>query len=346
MQAEKLNNYNHAYEKIKNCGVVTKYNNELRSLYMEAYGLTIAEINDIENSASTMEGLTIHNMNHTLYKLGYKPLQATTTATETTSNVIPLTTIPMAEEVNENGLQISENVTLNTMEHCQQYWNNTKQTNIVIPSRVINATKKPPISTLTAISILSAKEGGNTIDNSGKGARIMNTTRIDKLYKCLTGIRTPKGKPIKPSTITTHIKKLQKLKSNEFQLATLKNEQGTEGTYYKLDYSEGFVLIDLRVLHYMLENYEDSLIQAYIILLWNCREGWAQLTREQMAVHMGLTEHSDKQTKKYMDTLVSDGFIETREQYQAIKVFDKVTGLPKSITKPYYEYKIVNINEL
>ena len=95
----------------------------------------------------------------------------------------------------------------------------------------------------------------------------------------------------------------------------------------------------------MFTMYADNLIQAYIIFLWNCREGWAQLTREQMAQHLGLTIHSDKQAKMIMDKLVMDGFIEQRTQYHTIQAVDNATGTPRAYTVPYYEYRVVNIEE-
>jgi hypothetical protein len=241
---------------------------------------------------------------------------------------------------NRKEIQFSSSVKLPSMDYCQEYWK-TSQTTILVPSKYINTTKKPPISTLIGISTLSGKEGCYTIDQSGKGARIMSIKRIKKLYENLTETRK-----IKSSTINSHIRKLTKLKTKEFEFVTLVTPQGSEEQYYKLDYSDGFVLIDLRIIHYMLTCYSDNLIQAYIVFLWNCRSGWSQLTREQMAVHLGLTMHSDKQAKMIMDKLVLDGFVEQRTQYHSVPIVDKTTGIPKSITMPYFEYRVVTLDEI
>lgn len=244
------------------------------------------------------------------------------------------------ELYNKKEFQISPTVKLPSLEYCQSYWSTT-QSNIVVPSRHINTMKKPPISTLIGISAMSGIEDGLTTDYSGKGARIMSIKRINKLYKNLIETRQ-----IKPRTIESHIRKLLKLKNKEFEFVTLETPQGSEEQYYRLDYSDGFVLIDLRIMHYMFTCYSDNIIQAYIIFLWNCRNGWSQLTREQMAQHLGLTQHSDKQAKIIMDKLVLDGFIEQRTQYHGVQVVDKVTGIPKTITMPYYEYRVVSIDEI
>ena len=244
------------------------------------------------------------------------------------------------ETSNQKEIKFSETVVLPSMEYCQKYWSTT-QSNIVVPSKHINSTKKPPISTVIGVSAMSGKQGVNTIDGTGKGARIMSIKRINKLYKNLTETRK-----IKPRTIESHIRKLIKLKTKEFEFVTLETPQGSEEQYYRLDYSDGFVLIDLRVMHYMFTCYSDNIIQAYIVFLWNCRNGWSQLTREQMAQHLGLTQHSDKQAKIIMDKLVLDGFIEQRTQYHGVQVVDKITGIPKTITMPYYEYRVVSIDEI
>ena len=245
------------------------------------------------------------------------------------------------ETSNQKEIKFSETVVLPSMEYCQKYWSTT-QSNIVVPSKHINSTKKPPISTVIGVSAMSGKQGVNTIDGTGKGARIMSIKRINKLYKNLTETRQ-----IKPRTIESHIRKLIKLKTKEFEFVTLETPQGSEEQYYRLDYSDGFVLIDLRIMHYMFTCYSDNIIQAYIVFLWTCKNGcWAQLTREQMAQHLGLTQHSDKQAKIIMDKLVLDGFIEPRTQYHGVQVVDKITGIPKTITMPYYEYRVVSIDEI
>lgn len=237
-------------------------------------------------------------------------------------------------------LELSETVVLSSMDYCQDYWK-TKQTKITVPSRHINGTKKAPIVPLVGVSIMSGKEDGNSFDFTGKGARIMNVKRIDKLYCNLLELRK-----IKPSTINAHIKKLLKLKTKEFEFINSDDNKHDGEQYYKLDYSDGFVTIDLRIIHYMLSCYKDNIIQAYIALLWICRNGWTQLTREQMARYLGLTIHSDKQAKIIMDKLVSDGFIENRTKYQYKQVIDKLTGIPKSIIIPYYEYRIIDLYEV
>ena len=47
-----------------------------------------------------------------------------------------------------------------------------------------------------------------------------------------------------------------------------------------------------------------------------------------------------------MDKLVLDGFIEQRSQYRPVTVVDKTTGIPKTITMPYYEYRVVTLDEV
>lgn len=254
------------------------------------------------------------------------------------------------EEINENieddfidldqvEISFSDNVKLPSMNFVQEFWE-TKQNEIVVPTKEINATKKPPISTLIATSVMSAKEGGNTQDRTGKGSRIMNVKRLNKMYENLINTRN-----IKPSTINSHMRKLLKLKSKEFEFITLENGKGSNEQYYKLDYSDGFVLVDLRIVHYMFTCYSDNMIQAYLIFLWNCREGWSQVTREQMAQHLGLTIHSDKQAKMIMDKLVMDGFVEQKLAYKTIQIVDEF-GIPSTVSRKYYEYKVVNINEI
>ena len=250
------------------------------------------------------------------------------------------TPLTKKETSNQKEIKFSETVVLASMEYCQKYWG-TSQENVVVPSRHINSMKKPPISTVIGVSAMSGKQGVNTIDGTGKGARIMSIKRINKLYKNLIETRQ-----IKPRTIESHIRKLLKLKTKEFESVTLETLQGSEEQYYRLDYSDGFVLIDLRIMHYMFTCYSDNIIQAYIVFLWNCRNGWSQLTREQMAQHLGLTQHSDKQAKIIMDKLVLDGFIEQRTQYHGVQVVDKTTGIPKTITMPYYEYRVVYLDEI
>ena len=237
-------------------------------------------------------------------------------------------------------IQFSPTVLLPSLEYCRKFWG-TSQTDVVVPSRYLNSTKRAPITTVIAVSAMSAKEDGMTIDGSGKGARIMSIKRINKMYRNLTETRK-----IKPRTIESHIRKLLKLKTKEFEFVTLETPDGSEKQYYRLDYSDGFVRIDLRIMHYMFTCYSDNIIQAYIVLLWNCKNGWAQLTREQMAEHIGLTKHSDKQAKILMDKLVMDGFIEQRTNYQGVQVVDKATGIPKTITMPYFEYRVVKLDEI
>ena len=80
---------------------------------------------------------------------------------------------PQTEIYNQREIKISENVILPSLEYCQNYWRTT-QSNIVVPSKHINSTKKPPISTVIGVSAMSGKQGVNTIDGTGKGARIMS----------------------------------------------------------------------------------------------------------------------------------------------------------------------------
>lgn len=249
-------------------------------------------------------------------------------------------TLTEKEIFDKKEIQFSPKVLLPSLEYCRKFWG-TSQTDIVVPSRYLNSTKRVPITTVIAVSAMSAKEDGMTIDGSGKGARIMSIKRINKMYRNLTETRK-----IKPRTIESHIRKLLKLKTKEFEFVTLETPDGSEKQYYRLDYSDGFVRIDLRIIHYMFTCYSDNIIQAYIVLLWNCRNGWAQLTREQMAEHIGLTKHSDKQAKILMDKLVMDGFIEQRTNYQGVQVVDKATGIPKTITMPYFEYRVVKLDEI
>ena len=249
-------------------------------------------------------------------------------------------TLTEKEIFDKKEIQFSPTVLLPSLEYCRKFWG-TSQTDVVVPSRYLNSTKRAPITTVIAVSAMSAKEDGMTIDGSGKGARIMSIKRINKMYRNLTETRK-----IKPRTIESHIRKLLKLKTKEFEFVTLETPDGSEKQYYRLDYSDGFVRIDLRIMHYMFTCYSDNIIQAYIVLLWNCKNGWAQLTREQMAEHIGLTKHSDKQAKILMDKLVMDGFIEQRTNYQGVQVVDKATGIPKTITMPYFEYRVVKLDEI
>ena len=240
----------------------------------------------------------------------------------------------------EEEIQLTKTVKLPSMEYCQDYWN-TSQTKVVVPSRHINSIKKAPISPLIAISAMSAKENGYTVDGTGKGARIMNIRRLKKLHENLTEIRNTKN-----CTINSHIKKLLELRTKEFEFGTLETSKGKEELYFKLDYSDGFVLLDLRVMHYMLTNYKDNIIQAYIIFLWNCRNGWSQLTRVPMAEHLGLSRNSEKQSKTIMDTLVHDGFIEQRKKHEKIQIVDSKTGIPTTRVIPYYEYRVTIVDEI
>lgn len=302
-----------------------KLNNTNTNKLQKKYGLTNREIDEYTTTILSEYGTNciIKNLESYIKSRGHIVVEET-----------------QEETYNQKEIQLSPTVILPSMEYCQSYWS-TSQNNVVVPSKHINSTKKPAISTMIGVSAMSGKEGVNTIDGTGKGARIMSIKRINKLYKNI--IETRK---IKPRTIDSHIRKLLKLKTKEFEFVTLETPQGSEEKYYRLDYSDGFVLLDLRIMHYMFTCYSDNIIQAYIVFLWNCRNGWSQLTREQMAQHLGLTEHSDKQAKIIMDKLVLDGFIEQRSQYRPVTVVDKTTGIPKTITKPYYEYRVVSINEV
>ena len=317
--------YNNPFGFDYNIGNQQRLNNTNTDELRKKYNLTHREMDECTTQTITRFGSysTIENLESYIKAQGYIAIEE-----------------PQTEIYNQREIKISENVILPSLEYCQNYWRTT-QSNIVVPSKHINSTKKPPISTVIGVSAMSGKQGVNTIDGTGKGARIMSIKRINKLYKNLTETRK-----IKPRTIESHIRKLIKLKTKEFEFVTLETPQGSEEQYYRLDYSDGFVLIDLRVMHYMFTCYSDNIIQAYIVFLWNCRNGWSQLTREQMAQHLGLTQHSDKQAKIIMDKLVLDGFIEQRSKYQGVQVVDKVTGIPKTITKPYYEYRVVTLDEV
>ena len=318
--------YNNPFGFDYNIGNQQRLNNTNTDELRKKYNLTHREMDECTTQTITRFGSysTIENLESYIKAQGYIAIEE-----------------PQTEIYNQREIKISENVILPSLEYCQNYWRTT-QSNIVVPSKHINSTKKPPISTVIGFSAMSGKQGVNTIDGTGKGARIMSIKRINKLYKNLTETRK-----IKPRTIESHIRKLIKLKTKEFEFVTLETPQGSEEQYYRLDYSDGFVLIDLRIMHYMFTCYSDNIIQAYIVFLWTCKNGcWAQLTREQMAQHLGLTQHSDKQAKIIMDKLVLDGFIEQRTQYHGVQVVDKITGIPKTITMPYYEYRVVSIDEI
>lgn len=302
-----------------------KLNNTNTYKLQKKYGLTYRDLDKYitETLARFGRNSTIENLESYIKTMGHAVIEES-----------------QEETYNQKEIQFSPTVKLPSLEYCQSYWS-TSQNNVVVPSKHINSMKKPPISTLIGVSAMSGKEGVNTIDGTGKGARIMSIKRINKLYKNLIETRQ-----LKPRTIESHIRKLLKLKTKEFEFVTLETPKGKEEQYYKLDYSDGFVLIDLRIMHYMFTCYSDNIIQAYIVFLWTCRDGWAQLTREQMAEHLGLTQHSDKQAKIIMDKLVLDGFIEQKSQYQGIQIIDKSTGIPKTITMPYYEYRVVTLDEI
>ena len=243
-------------------------------------------------------------------------------------------------EENEQEIQFSKNVILPSMIKCQKYWGTTLK-EAYVPSKGVNATKKPPISTYIGFSLMSGKEGNDVNDRSGKGARIMNVKRMNKLYENLMDIRK-----VKASTINGHVRKLLKLKTKEFEFVTLETPEGNQEQYYKLDYSDGYVTIDLRIMHYMFTVYSDNMIQAYIIFKWICRDkGWNQLTQEQMAKHLGLSEKSRSVAKILMDKLVMDGFIQKREKYQTITSVNS-EGIPTNYKVPYFEYRVVELEEL
>ena len=306
-------------------------NNENTRVIKNKYDLSPFIMDDYTNEVLSMYGskTTIQNLEDYIINKGHAPKKNNIVIYNQDDTVlgeddcIDLQTIQV---------QLSDNVRLPSIEEVQSFWETT-QVDIVVPTKKINTTKKPPISTMIATSIMSAKLG-SVIDNSGKGARIMNVKRINKMYDKLIDIRK-----IKPSTINSHIRKLLKLKSKEFEFVTLENEQ-----YYKLDYSDGFILVDLRIIHYMFTCYSDNMIQAYLVFLWNCRNGWSQLTYQQLAEHLGLTIHSERQAKIIIDKLVMDGFIEQKKSYRTIQVIDSF-GVPSTINRKYFEYRVVDINE-
>ena len=50
--------------------------------------------------------------------------------------------------------------------------------------------------------------------------------------------------------------------------------------------------------------------------------------------------------KMLIDKLVMDGFIEQKCSYKTIQEVDKETGIPKSINRKYFEYKVVSLDEI
>ena len=349
---KQLNNeqgYNNAYSTILN-NRVKGIDTETRRAFIHVYEVSEEVIRDIEtNVVCRTMSCYVNDVMLELHRQGYEPkniyanddIKADRVVESTeVAKVIPINNALEFKVYEKNNIKLSDNVTLMDLKDVQEYWNTT-QVNAVIPSREINANKNVPIGTLAIFSMMSGKEGIYTLDFSGKGARIVNVKRLDKLFDYTTNLRK-----LKPSTINTHIEKLKDLNSNEFTIATLKNKQGNLETYYKLDYSNNYVLIDLRIMHYMIEHYEDKLIQAYIIFMWTCRDGWSQLTQEQLAVHMGMNASSRRHVKKYIDKLVDDGFIQHKKHYKSVKEFDAKTQTIKTKTMPYYTYNVVNINNL
>lgn len=300
-----------------------KINNTNTRELQQKYGLTRELMDSYTTVVFATHGFnsTIHDLEVYIKSLGYVSVGESIT------------------KENEKEIQFSENVILPSMTKCQKYWDTT-QTQITVPSKHINATKKPPTSTYIGFSAMSGKEGTDTLDYTGKGARIMNVKRMNKLYENLMEI-----KKLKASTINSHIRKLLKLKTKEFEFVTLETPEGNQEQYYRLDYSDGFVTIDLRIMHYMFTVYSDNMIQAYIIFKWNCRNGWSQITQEQMAKHLGLSEKSRSVAKIIMDKLVMDGFIQKREKYQYITSVNK-EGIPTNYKVPYFEYRVVELEEL
>lgn len=223
------------------------------------------------------------------------------------------------------------------LEEVRNFWC-TSQSEIVMPSRYINKKAKAPMGTLMAISMKSSIGQRNLINgtDNGKGSRILSINILGRVYKRIKELRDNKT-----SDINRDIKKLLEYDTKEFYIKS-KLKENTENeyiNYIEMDYSDGFVKIELEVAHELLK-YSDSVIQAYIILKWVCRNGWAQLTREQMAEHMGLSRHSHRKATKVINTLVEDGFIEMRTGYRDKVIFDKKTKTLKSITTPFYEYQI------
>lgn len=289
----------------------------------QKYNLTREQMNEYENKVYAIHttNATIHDLEVYIKSLGYEAVG---------ESII---------DENEKEIQFSENVILQSMKDCQKYWGTTLK-EVYVPSRYINSKKGAPMITYTAISAMTGKEGDDVNDKSGKGARIMNVKRYDNLIENLTNLSN-----IKASTINSHIRKLLKLKTKEFQSVTLETDKGNQEQYYRLDYSDGFVKIDLRIMHYMLTIYSDNVIQAYIIFLWNCRGGrWAQLTHEQMAQHLGLSKDSRRTAKTVINKLVLDGFIEQRISYKYKSSISK-EGIPTSYKVECREYRIVDIEE-
>lgn len=303
--------------------VLEPINNVNSRELQQKYNLTPQEVNDFTNHIFATHGkeATINDLETYIKNQGYAPVGESIT------------------KENEKEIQFNENVILPSMTKCQKYWDTT-QTQITVPSKHINATKKSPISTLIGVSAMSGKEGDDVNDYTGKGARIMNVKRYDNLIENLTNLRK-----VKASTINGHIRKLLKLKTKEFEFVTLKTKEGNQEQYYRLDYSDGFVTIDLRIMHYMYTVYSDNIIQAYIIFLWNCRNGWAQLTQPQMAEHLGLSKDTIDTAKTVMNKLVLDGFIEQRTKYKYKSSISK-DGIPTNYKVECREYRVVNLSDI
>lgn len=243
----------------------------------------------------------------------------------------------------EKEIIFSKNVKLPSMKHCCDIWD-TAQTEIVVPTKEINSKKHreeyPMMNIVIATSIMSAKEGIITSDKSGKGSIIMNTCKFNSLCENLTSATS-----VKCSKITKTLAKVLDQKSKEFQYVTLLNSNDKESQYYKIDYSDGFVLVDLRILHYMLTHYNYNMIRVYLIMLWRCREGWTYVTQENVAEDLGLTKNSRRQAGKILNKLVADGFLRRETGYREIIKEDKTTGKQILEKYPYSKYKIKTIEE-
>lgn len=289
----------------------------------EKYNLDREQMNEYENHVLSIhdKNATIHDLEVYIKSLGYVPIYE------------------KIEEENNKEIQLPTGIKLASMKDCQKLWG-TSLKEAYFPSRHINSKKGAPLVTYMAISMMTGKQGNDLNDRSGKGARIMNVKRRSKLCEVLMQTRG-----ISKRTIDSHINKLLKLKTKEFEQVTLENSRGNQELYYRLDYSDGYVTIDLRIADHMIAVYSNNVIRTYIILQWICRDkGWNQLTQEQLANHLGLKEDSRRNAGKYINQLVHDGFIKQRSKYQYKTIIKD--GMPRECKVPYYEYKIVELDDL
>lgn len=227
---------------------------------------------------------------------------------------------------------------LKSLKVCQSFWD-TSLINIYVPSKEIAAQKNSPIGTFIAMVISS---GSKNVTAQTKDTRIITATNsnITKISKRIQKIRN-----VKSSKVTKDIKKLLKYNSFEFKYNNKLGDFMAKNGYYEIK-NLAFVILDLRLAHYLLENYSDSEIQVYLVLKWKCKDGWTQITQEQLAEAIGLSKHSYKKVAKILKKLIEGNLVEKRSHYQSKVVIDRVTGEPKNVTMPYFEYRLKTIKEL